>query len=85
MTNFQGMGTANWWGRMDGDRMFLDSDQPYLGNVYSYEFNPPDAKGELHGKFKVESTNRARKAAYPFVMYRYPTPAPTSATSVASK
>lgn len=85
LNNFQGMGTANWWGRMDGGRMFLESDQPYLGNVYSYEFSPPDAKGELRGKFKVESMNRARKAAYPFVMYRYPTPVPASATSIASK
>lgn len=85
MTNFQGMGVANWWGRMDGDRMFLDSDQPYLGNVYSYEFSPPNAKGELHGKFKVESTDRTRKAAYPFVMYRNPSPALAAAPNIASK
>jgi hypothetical protein len=86
MTNFQGMGKANWWGRMDGGRMVLDSDQPWLDNFYSFEFAPPDAKGTIHGKFKVESTNRARKAAYPVVLYRYPTPgAPaTGAPAVAS-
>ncbi|WP_300781176.1 hypothetical protein [Enhydrobacter sp.] len=85
MTNFQGMGVANWWGRMEGGRMFLDSDQPYLDNLYGFEFGPPDARGEIRGKFKVESTDRARKAAYPVVLYRYPTPAPTAAPSVAAK
>jgi hypothetical protein len=85
ITNFQGMGNANWWGRMEGGRMILDSDQPYNNNFYSYELSPPDAKGEIHGKFKVESKDRTRKDAYPVVLYRYPAPSSTSAPSIASK
>lgn len=85
ISNFQGMGSANWWGRIEGGRMILDSDQPYNNNFYSYELSPPDAKGEIHGKFMVESADHKRKDAYPLVLYRYPAPASMSAPAVASK
>lgn len=84
MTNFQGMGKVNWWGRMDGGRMILDSDKPWLGNFYAFEFGPPNDKGELHGKFRVESADRSLSAAYPVVMYRYPSRASTAPSTAAA-
>jgi hypothetical protein len=84
MTNFQGMGKANWWGRMEGGRMILDSDQPLRGNFYVFELGPPDAKGAIHGKYKVVDAASGRSDAYPVVLHRYPTPAATPAPNVPS-
>lgn len=84
MTNMQGMGKVNWWGRMQDGRMILDDDKPYRGNFYAFEFDPPNARGELRGKYKVVDAAGGASAVYPVVMYRYPVPVPAAPTAVAS-